>query len=188
MTQGNKERRYIGRTDEPLCEEGKKQLMRLRDVLGSWDEKNLYLVSSPMKRCMETTKILFPKSVFRVCDHLRETDFGLFEGKNYEELKELRVYQQWIDSNGALSIQGAEDHNLFVQRVVKAFLEEIHRMNDLQLKKGAFIIHGGCIMGILEKLSATKESFYHWQIGNGNGYIIQLDDSLVIQSIEPILS
>lgn len=32
----------------------------------------------------------------------RECDFGIFEGKNYEELKENRDYQRWLDSGGVL--------------------------------------------------------------------------------------
>ena len=69
MTEGNSHQRYIGVTDEPLCEEGRKLL-----------EKFTYpavqaLFVSPLKRCRETASILFPKGEQRIVPLLAECDF-----------------------------------------------------------------------------------------------------------------
>ena len=52
MTEGNRYQRYIGVTDEPLCEEG-------RELLGKFTyPKPQAVFVSPLKRCLETATIL----------------------------------------------------------------------------------------------------------------------------------
>ena len=55
-TYGNTLGRYIGVTDEPLCEEGKKELEHK-----TMDTVELLFVS-PLKRCLETADILRTRS------------------------------------------------------------------------------------------------------------------------------
>lgn len=72
-TAGNLEGRYIGsRTDEPLCEEGIHALEeKVRE--GTYPPVDL-VYASPMIRCRQTAKILWPKfadslrySMYRIC-------------------------------------------------------------------------------------------------------------------------
>ena len=81
MTAGNLKKRYIGRTDESLCPEG-------IVLLESYIQKNIYpevqrVYVSPMKRCIETAKLIFKENLYEV-EELRECDFGIFENKNYK--------------------------------------------------------------------------------------------------------
>ena len=48
-------------------------------------------------------------------------DFGQFEGKNYEELKDNPDYQKWIDSNGTLPFPGGESREQFIRRSMEGF-------------------------------------------------------------------
>ncbi len=48
-------------------------------------------------------------------------DFGQFEGKNYEELKDNPDYQKWIDSNGTLPFPGGEPREQFIRRSMEGF-------------------------------------------------------------------
>ena len=101
---GNTLGRYIGTTDEPLCEEG-------REALQAIFEAGLYpmpdvLYGSPLKRCQETAAILFPGKEMIPVPRLRECDFGEFENKNYKELSGNAAYQARIDSNSTLPFQG----------------------------------------------------------------------------------
>ena len=59
-TYGNTLGRYIGVTDEPLCEEGKKELEQR-----TMDTVELLFVS-PLKRCLETAGNLYPILIFRI--------------------------------------------------------------------------------------------------------------------------
>ena len=102
-TEGNKLSRYIGTTDEPLCQEG-------TEFLHKMDYPKVQAVYvSPLKRCVQTAEILFPGAEQVVCEQMRECDFGLFEGKNYQELTGNPKYQSWIDSGGTKAFPGGED-------------------------------------------------------------------------------
>ena len=57
MTEGNKEKRYIGTTDESLCPEG---IQLLEKKKGMYPEVT-YVYVSPMKRCMQTAEIIYPE-------------------------------------------------------------------------------------------------------------------------------
>ena len=84
-TYGNTLGRYIGVTDEPLCEEGKKELEQR-----TMDTVELLFVS-PLKRCLETADILYPYAKQVKIPEFAECNFGEFENKNYQELKDKLV-------------------------------------------------------------------------------------------------
>ena len=42
--------------------------------------------------------MLFPHQEHTILQDLRETDFGLFEGKNAAELVDNAAYRRWVDS------------------------------------------------------------------------------------------
>ena len=91
-TEGNKLSRYIGTTDEPLCQEG-------TEFLHKMDYPKVQAVYvSPLKRCVQTAEILFPGEPVHIIEELAECDFGEFENKNYKELEGNPHYQEWIDS------------------------------------------------------------------------------------------
>ena len=72
-------------------------------------------------RCRETAEILFPGQVLCVQEGLQETDFGDFEYKNYEELKENPAYQAWIDSGGQMMVPNGESGAGFRHRCCRAY-------------------------------------------------------------------
>ena len=84
-TAGNEKRQYIGRTDEAITEQARK--IYLREPFHYPDVRQV--VASPMRRCVQTAKLLYPKKKIWTQELLRECDFGEFEYRNYEELKEL---------------------------------------------------------------------------------------------------
>ena len=79
-TAGNLEKRYIGRTDEPLCDAGISELKQTRFPRCG------VLVSSPMLRCVQSAALLFPAQQIHICDAFRE-DKLLQVGRAFEELK-----------------------------------------------------------------------------------------------------
>ena len=79
-TEGNLEKRYIGITDEVLCEEGR------NEILAKEYPKADIVFSSPLLRCIETAGLIYPNQKPVVIDELKETNFGRFEGKNYKDL------------------------------------------------------------------------------------------------------
>lgn len=172
ITKGNLEKRYIGTTDESLCKEGieliKSKSFPLVDVV----------YCSPLVRCIETAKLIYKDIEPIVYNNLRECDFGLFENKNYIELEGNIHYQKWIDSNGTLKFPEGESPKEFKKRSVKVFDEIINDILEKNIEKSAMIVHGGTIMAILNEYSYPHKDFYHWQVRNCEGFIIEINKNL----------
>lgn len=174
MTQGNLERRYIGTTDEHLADIPQ-QREKLRELKGRLPVPEV-VAASPMKRCVETAELLFPGSPVILCGGFRECDFGLFENKNYEELKSVPAYQAWLDSVGTLPFPEGEAHETFCQRCVGEFESLTERLLKEKRKTAALVVHGGTIMAVLEQFNTEQQTFYHWQAENGGGFRAVLDE------------
>ena len=81
VTEGNLRGRYIGSTDVPLAEEGKKRLLDLR-AKGGYPTAKAYF-SSPLLRCRQIAwNCSIPACRPIVLDGLRECNFGEWEGEN----------------------------------------------------------------------------------------------------------
>lgn len=163
-TYGNTLGRYIGsRTDEALLDAGKEELKKF-----SYPKADKLYVS-PMKRCIETAEILFPEQEFLVVDGLKECDFGEFENKNYQELSDHIAYQKWIDSNGSLPFPKGESREEFKRRCCAAFISIVEQEKG-KSERIAMVVHGGTIMAILETYGTPKQSYFDYQVKNGEGY------------------
>ena len=165
-TPGNEKRQYIGRTDESLSD---------RALEGFLSRKNRYpavksVIASPMKRCIETARLIYPEAEIRTEPLLRECDFGLFEGKTYEELKDHPVYIEWLESGGMTAFPEGEPQELFRNRCAEGVQKWIDILLEEKAESAAFVVHGGTIMASLSRLAEEPHDFYHWQVENGGGY------------------
>ncbi len=161
-TAGNLEKRYIGRTDEPLCEAGIAQVSKLKEM--DWKPDVLFV--SPMLRTRQTAELVFPGMEQQIIEDLRETDFGLFEGKTAAELADEPRYQAWVDSLCRAPIPGGESIADFKARCCRAFSATIAALPEDAT--AAFVVNGGVIMSILEAYAQPKRSFYDYHIDNGD--------------------
>lgn len=169
-TEGNLKKRYIGKTDEPLCEAG----IELLKQRGYPDSERIYV--SPMLRCRQSAEIIYPGRDYEVIEELRECDFGLFENKNYQELDGNEAYQKWIDSMGTLPFPEGESRKMFRERTLKGFEKAVNACKKDGIKKAAFVIHGGSIMNIIEAYGIPAGDYYDYQIKNGDGYELFISD------------
>ncbi|MBQ8598546.1 MAG: histidine phosphatase family protein [Oscillospiraceae bacterium] len=160
-TAGNLEKRYIGRTDEPLCPSGIEQVKRLREQAFQPD----VLFASPMLRTRQTAEILFPERKPILLDAMRETDFGIFEGKTAAELSDDPDYQRWLDSFCLAPVPGGEAIADFKARCCAAFSVAMEQVPEENC--AVFVVHGGVIMAIMEAFAQPKGDFYDYHIGNG---------------------
>ena len=175
MTKGNKEKRYIGTTDESLCLEG---IQLLEERKGMYPEVT-YVYVSPMKRCVQTAEIIYPEMMKAgayscneklrvVIDKLREMDFGRFEAKNYMELSADPAYQAWIDSGGKLPFPEGESREAFIRRTLEGFREVVRDAQAHDRETIAVVAHGGTIMSIMERYAVKEDgtpagSYYDYQ-------------------------
>ena len=168
-TQSNIERRYMGcRTDEDLLETEKSSL---QDP-GIADD-DLLIISSPMKRSLQTAHIFFPGREVLVADDLKEMDFGVFEGKNYMDLCGDPDYQTWVDSGCTSRIPGGESMDSFIQRTMTGFREAVRTAIDKRAATLCIVAHGGSIMSVMYSLFGGN--YYDYYTQNGDGYIFRLE-------------
>ena len=167
QVQANIEKRYIGSTDMSLTVNGMKSLEKLNkaQIYKTPD----YLFCSPMSRCKMTCDILFPDKVYTVIDEFHEMDFGSFEMKNYQELKDNAYYQRWIDSNGTIAFPEGESRQEFVLRCMSGF--------DKMLSKTCCCVESDSIRLINSPLKITIDN------KNDNVYIKNNNQVLKMISI-----
>lgn len=167
-TAGNEQRRYVGSTDEPLCQAGVNELRRLRAEERELLDSFPLVYTSPMLRCRQSAGILFPYAGKITADGLSECDFGEFEYKNYEELDGDARYQAWIDSGGEDAFPGGESRKDFQRRVLEVF-DEILR--GIRGDRAAVVCHGGCIMSVMDRYSRPHRNYFDWQLPCA-GYVL----------------
>ena len=161
-TEANEKHLYCGSTDLPLSKKGREALRNLH-----YDIQNVRFLTSGMKRANETLHILFGNVPFEEDPRFREVNFGTFEMRGYEELKDLPEYQAWIlgDNERNVPPDGESGEQMW-QRVLVAFSE---------IREDTVIItHGGVIAAIMEHLFPNEnKNRYEWQPQNGCGYVVQ---------------
>lgn len=171
QVQANIEKRYIGSTDMSLTVNGMKSLEKLNkaQIYKTPD----YLFCSPMSRCKMTCDILFPDKIYTVIDEFHEMDFGSFEMKNYQELKDNAYYQRWIDSNGTIAFPEGESRQEFVLRCMSGF--------DKMLSKTCCCVESDSIRLIDSPLKITIDN------KNDNVYIKNNNQVLKMISITAVV-
>ena len=162
MTQGNLEGRYIGSTDLPLCEEGIRQL-EARKAAAPYPKAEI-CYCSPLKRCQQTAKILYPDLTPQVVTDFRETDFGAWENKTAKELAdEDPDFVKWMEGDKNITPPGGENNGWFLQRTCAAFehvVDGLLRMGTYS--SAAIVAHGGVLMAILSAYGLPRAPFYDW--------------------------
>lgn len=183
-TKANEEHRYLGRTEQALSKAGVEQMKACRSRLRGFVPDLLFV--SPMKRCRESASILFEDKMQYVIREWPEMDFGRYEGKNWQELKDNAGYRKWIDSNGMLPIPEGESRNAFCKRCLKGFVRaqritedfcgpasgREHREKRESPLYIAAVVHGGTIMALMSALDGG--SYFDYQAANGCGYHLRI--------------
>ena len=155
QTKYNVEGRFVGSTDLPLSEDGRKQIFNKWDSIKSHIERDI-IFTSPMKRCIETAGIIFPYDTFEVINNMREMNFGMFEGKTHDELEYLEEYRYFRETKGKSKIPKGESGIEFSMRVLKAFFEMIISMDKKDANNAVLVCHGGVIMALFAMLCSIS--------------------------------
>ena len=172
-TEGNRLNRYVGKIDLPLNERGIQYAQQCAQtkLLPSVD----LVYVSPLQRTHMTAKILFPKAQQIVIDDLREMDFGDFEGRNADEMKNDPDYIAWVDADCLPTCPNGESGDDFEKRTVSALSQLITDALDKGAERLVVVSHGGVGMTIMAHWARPRLPFYYWWLPNCGGYRIQID-------------
>ncbi|MEG0838922.1 MAG: histidine phosphatase family protein [Hydrogenoanaerobacterium sp.] len=172
MTGANLKGLYVGRTNTPLCDDGREQLDLLKENCGYPEIQKLYC--SPLIRCRETAEILYPDTSTQIINDLVECDFGAFDGKSMDELKNEPAFISWTNSGMKTPPPGGESGAELEERVCNALNEILDDMMKNKLQAVGVVTHGGVIMTLMARYALPqRESPYDWITENGTGYTVQ---------------
>lgn len=172
-TPANEARLYCGSTDLELSEAGIAELKGRR-----YDFSVDRYITSGMIRTEQTLRILFGDVPFTRERELREVDFGIFEMKSYEQLKDDGDYQAWLTGdNEANTPPGGESGQAMTARVLQAYRKIAALPGDTVI-----VTHGGVIAAILASLYPGEgKSRYQWQPKPGCGYAISSEGYKILE-------
>ncbi len=150
--------RFLGRTDVPLGDTGKKQAEQLRDRLAA--EKMDAIYTSTLSRARATAEIIAAGRRVKVtpCEELCECDFGDVEGLTFEEIKQKypELAEELIQRKTG-AFPGGETLEQLNERV-QTFLKRLgrHKLKDTIL----IVAHGGPLRLIICNLLGL--GMEHW--------------------------
>ena len=137
--------RFIGASDIPLSESGKKYISSQQPLVSSFSYGQIWC--SPLTRCLETLELLSLGAEVEVDSRLREINFGEWECKTFTEISSQYPDEtdQWSRDLTTFCFPGGEAISTFHKRVAD-FAIEIAQQN----KENILIIsHGGVIRLLL---------------------------------------
>ena len=109
LTEANLRCLYYGATDLPLCGEGIQGILTAKARGRYPDRAGLRLYTSGLLRTEQTLSLIYGDVSHEALPAWAEMDFGTFEMKSYEELKNNPDYISWIeDESGELACPGAK--------------------------------------------------------------------------------
>lgn len=186
QTAGNLAGRYIGRTNEPLCQEGIQSVREMGEF-----PRISFVYLSPMRRACETAALLFPCAEQAVYDDLREMDFGDFEGRSAKDMEDDAAYRTWVDGGCLGKCPNGESTAEFSARICTAFDRIIRNAvltsnpsgrssenNASGAGKTRVIIvaHGGTIMAVMQKYARPSRDYFDWHVKNACGWRASFDE------------
>ncbi len=182
-TPGNECRRYVGTEDQPLSQSGAQLARSRREAMPAVDA----LWVSPMLRCRQTAELLFPDMEQHQVPQLRECNFGDFEGKTWEELKDNPLYQAWMGGDRTITLPGGESMPGFFARCRQGVEEVVAQAKAMGISRGAVVAHGGVWMAAMEGFGRPEKDFYQWLLPNCGGYRVRVEEApLALTLLETI--
>lgn len=180
LTKGNINAQYIGHTDYPLTMDS---IQTLKNIKARHHYPQVEAVfSSPLKRCLASADIMFPKNNPLVINDLIEYNFGEFEECTAEELKKNEDFRQWLHGDIHARPPYGESNAEFIERVCSAFEKIVEGLMRTGTQTAAIVGHAGVLMTILSCYGLPEAPMAHWQMDAGYGFKLRITPSLWMQA------
>lgn len=168
--------KYIGTTDVPLSDKGKMDLKKL-DYEYRYPGTQV-LFTSPLKRCTETCRILYPEQNPLSIANLSECNFGEWEGKTAEELKNDPDFEKWLAGDNSVKPPRGESNADFTRRICRMFESIVEGLMKTGTTESVIVTHGGVIMTLLAVYGLPQAKPFEWTMDNGFGYSLRVTPML----------
>ena len=166
ITEGVQKRWFYGSVDIPLVEEGVTALNELKAQGTYPSPEGADFYTSGMLRTNQTLQVLYGDVPHKEISLLREMNFGRWECKTYEELKDEPEHDEWMaDRDGSFTYPGG-DSMMDVAYRIFGFLNDIkEKYPD---KTVLVVCHGGvCRLFRAYFEDMTNDEYYHYSEPNG---------------------
>lgn len=172
-----------GWLDVNLTDKGRRELEILRNTV-KYPASEIYF-SSPLKRCIETSHILFPDAEPIVRDDFREINFRSMEGWILSSKEEIDAYfESWIEDEPYIDEETISD---VMERGSKAILRTVRECRDKGLHSATIVMHSGIMRSsVVALFNLDKSAFLEMSVPNGLGYILEFNDDLNPQSYKKL--
>lgn len=167
-TEANTKRKYLSYTDQPIIPEEHDRIKKLKSE-GFFPEADM-IFTSGLLRTKETASCLYPGEEYTALLDFDEMNFGKFELKGYNELKDDPDYQAWLDSGSTIKIPGGESMEEFIARQNKGFASALVLGKDCD--RISVVCHGGTIMALVS--SYTDMDYYDCMVRHLEGCSCQI--------------
>lgn len=181
----NEEKLYCGSSDVPLSNKGIEKLKALKERK-NYPICNLNYTSGA-KRANETFELLYGHKNYEIKKEFFEYDFGDFERKSYEMLKENKDYINWItDDTDEICCPNGESKRQFYKRIDEAFQGLLKEIQSRSETEALLLCHGGTIGTLLWLFYDNSNNFYEHQPSCGGGYKLKVsyDERIKIEVLE----
>jgi len=168
--EGGSKGRFLGATDLPLSKEGRKQARAVAAQIEQMKPGVCYC--SPLKRTLETARIVAPHIETKIEPDLCEVDFGEWEGKTFEEISKSSPehVKRWTEFDG-FAFPGGEAIGGFVDRIQRA----VRKMAAEQSEVVLAVTHGGVIrMAMCQLLGLSPKNYLIFNVGSASLTTIDL--------------
>ena len=161
-SEGNKDKKFRGRSDFPLTERGKRQA---EEAAGFLDDKEISIVySSPLIRAYDTAKIAVRK---KNLDVIKDEDFnniflGSWEGRPKIEIEKNfpEEWRIWTSAPESLSVGGMET----LEAVQKRSVRRVNEIFEEKKERNVLIVsHRAVIKPLIAGLIGIEKPFF-WKL------------------------
>ncbi len=137
------------------------------------DVKTLWV--SPLKRARTTAELYFPEKEYELVPELQEREFGQWDGVSHDELLDDPLYQEFLNSFGAVTPPDGESPQAFAARM-NIVLEKIEQLAKTEPERFplALVFHGGPILYLTHRLIPEGEPFWRYYSPGAGGLKLEL--------------
>lgn len=167
-TNWNTQGRFQGQSDTPLNETGQRQATALGNYLKGETLQAIY--TSDLRRACDTAKEIgtYHKLEVKPNPHLREMNFGSWEGLVYTEIQEKfpEKLADWQKNIMTTAPPGGENLEQLVARVQAAYRDIIHNNPEGDI---LLVAHGGVLQVLLcFALDLSPQKYWQFHLDPGS--------------------